>query len=701
MANNPNIRGPQKNQFRKKHKAAAPEAVIQPVAETRPAPAWISFPARWTLPALLILLILGFAFRALHLSDLSLWMDEYVHVMRAKDFLEGDGPLFTDDNNGILLTLLLLPGFAIFGSTVFLARFLSVLFGVGLIYLIYRMGARLFNRYVGLFAAAAATFSLFLIFWSRVCRNYAILSFFYLLLGLVFLAAFEARPDRQVANWWARQGISARYLALLPVVGLLSFLSHQLTFFFVFTVLAYSLAQATRSVLNGADKQKSRKYVWLSGLLSPFVLVILVPALGEALKKALQPFLLSNIAEWAIPNWNRLATWWAEKPLESFNTYNDLLLYDLNWLYFPALAGLVIAYRLNARSGIWLTASFVVPLLLLSFIFREPFLRRYLIFAYPYLLISTGVFFYTVLNFLKQKFWPKASEKAGYALLCLPFVLLLFNTHWNGIADLALARKLEGHIVDMRVASWSFTDWKEACKYVDEHRQPGDVLISTVPTAVSYYLEHENVLWFRQAYYDMREKRYKLNTPSPNGGPSASTFEDLVRTVQQSPRGWLLADYYLENIFTDERALMWVYQNMHYYPDASLHGSLMVFGWDHSKPKPERQNLVVELGCDDNKMESKVYNMTLPAELFANQQIDMTVRTRWVDTDQEALILFNDKHVVWLPPNTGPGTDEAVVRLDRNWIRPGRNTIQVFYEPNRPRDPRKGFTLYFMSITGK
>lgn len=647
-------------------------------------------------------MIAGLIFRALHLSDLSLWMDEYVHVMRAKNFLEDGGPLFTDDNNGILLTLLLLPGFAVFGSTVFMARFLSVLFGVGLLYLIYRMGNRLFNRYVGLFAAAGASFSLYLVFWSRVCRNYAIFSFFFLLLGLVFLAAFEARPKREdVSDWWARQGLSGRHLALLPVVGLLSFLSHQLTFFFVFTVLAYALVQAIRSMRAGAEKQVSRKYVWLSGLLLPFVLVILVPALGEGLKKALQPFLLSNIAEWAIPDWNRLAAWWAEKPLESFNTYHDLLLYDLNWLYFPALAGLVLAYRLNVRSGIWLSASFVVPFLLLSFVFREPFLRRYLIFAYPYLMISAGVFFYTVLDGLKSKFGPQASGKTRYVLLSLPFVLLFFNTHWNDIADLALARKLEGHIVDMRIANWSFTDWKEGCKYVDQHRKPGDVLISTVPTAVSYYLEHENVLWFRQAYYDTHEKRYKLNTPNPTGGPSAATLEDLVRTVQQSPRGWLLADYYLENIFTDERALLWVYQNMHYYPEASLHGSLMVFGWDHSKPKPERQNLVVELGCDDNKMESKEYNMTLPESLFANNQIEMTVRTRWVDSDQEALILFNGKHVAWLPPNPGQGIGEAVVPLHRDWIRPGRNTMQVFYEPNRSSDPRKGFTLYYMSIAGK
>ncbi|MCK6694201.1 MAG: glycosyltransferase family 39 protein [Thermoanaerobaculia bacterium] len=700
MANHPNIRGARKNQLRTKQKIAPPKLIEREEAHPEPEGLPVISP-RAALITLAVFLSVGFLFRVLHLSDLSLWMDEYVHVMRAKNFLEGDGPLFTDDNNGILLTLLLLPGFAVFGPEVFWARFPSVLFGIGAIWLVYRMGTRLFNRYVGLFAAAGATFSLYLIFWSRVSRNYAIFCFFFLLLGMVFLKATETRPDRKLADWWSRQGLSGRHVALLPAVGLLSLLSHQLTFFFVFTVLFFSLIKAVVVLQSRAEKRELWKYIWLSGILLPFALVFLIPALGEALKNVLQPFLLSNIADWAIPDWNRLAAWWAEKPLESFYTYNDLLLYDLNWLYLPALLGLVAAYRLNLRAGIWLTASFVVPFLLLCFIFREPFLRRYLIFAYPYLLISAGVFFYTLLDWVKKQLWPVAGRQVGYALMSAPFVLVLFNARWNGIADLALARKLEGHIVDMRIANWSFTNWREACDYVNRFRQPGDMLMSTVPTAVSYYMEHENVLWFRQAYYDTREKRYKLHPPNPGGGPSAASFEDLVRTVQQTPRGWLLADYYLENVFTDERALLWVYQNMHYYPDASMDGSLMVFGWDHSRPKPERQNLVVELGCDDDKMESKEYHMTLPKELFSHAQLEMTVRTRWVDSDQEALILFNGKHVAWLPPNRSAGIDEATVPIDRSWIHPGQNTVQVFYEPNRPTDPRKGFTLYYMSIAGK
>ncbi|MCB0543726.1 MAG: glycosyltransferase family 39 protein [Saprospiraceae bacterium] len=691
-----------KSKHRASGKKNAPAKQASPPAQpAAPAVDWQALIQKYSLPVLGILLLAGFLIRVLHLPDLSLWMDEYVHVMRAKNFLEGDGPLLTDDNNGILFTLSLLPGFAMFGPEVFWARFPSVLFGIGTIYLTYRMGTRLFNRYVGLLAAGGATFSLYLIFWSRVSRNYAILAFFFLLLGLVFLAATEQKAEPGAANFWRRNGFSVKHLLWLPVVALLSLLSHQLTFFFIFTVAVYTLGLGVKTLWDGTEKTGNTKYLWLGGALLPFLLIVLIPPLGGLLRDLLQPILLSNIADWAFPNFNRLGELWSANPLEAFDRYHNLLRYDLHWLYLPALLGLFVAFRLRARSAWWTLCSFAVPFMLLSFIYREPFLCRYLIFAYPYLLIAAAAFFYAVWEWLNRKAMPGMSQATGVFLLALPFILLLINTRWSSVGDLALARKLEGYIVDSRVASWSFTDWKEACTFVDGKRHKGDVIMSTVPTAVSYYLQRENVLWFRQAYYDTGSKKYKLNPPNPNGGPSAASFEDLVRTVEQNPRGWLLADYYLENIFTDERALLWVYQNMQYYPEGSKDGSVMVFGWDHSLPKPERQNLVVELGHYQNKIKSREYHMTLPQSLFEQAKINMTVRVQGVDSDREALVLFNGQNAVWIPANKSPQVEERVVPLNRSWIRPGSNTIQVLYEPERPSDPNKGFTVHFLSITGE
>ena len=685
---------------KKKHQPSRPAQKQEPKrpqspakSVPRPAVDWPAMANRYAVPCLAAFLAAGFLIRVLNLPALSLWIDEYVHVLRAKNVVEGAGPLLTDDNNGILYTLSMLPGFAVFGAKVFWARFPSVLFGLGMVYLIYRMGTHLFNRYVGLVAAFGATFSLYLVFWSRMGRNYAILGFFSLLLGYVFLRATEVKATPDAPGWWRRAGLSRRHTLLLPVVGLLSLLSHQLSFFFVFTVGVYAAIVAAQ----GVDR---KKYIWMAGITLPFLLAVLIPPLGSVLKSILQPLLLSNIAEWAIPDWGRLGKLFSEKPLEAFNLYNNLLRYDLHWLYLPALAGLVVAFRVRPAAGAWLLASFLTPFLLLSFVFREPFLSRYLIFAYPYILIAAGVFFYALWHWVRSKA-PGLSNTTAYALLALPFVLILAGARWTSIADLALARKLEGHIVDAQVASWSFTDWKGACAFVEKSQKPGDLLMSTVPTAASYYLDRNDVLWFRQAYYDNQSKGYKFNAPNPAGGPSAASFEDLVRTVQQNPRGWLIADYYLENVFTDEKALLWVYQNMHYYPESSPDGRVMVFGWDNARPRPERQNLVVELGMDKDNMESREFHLSLPQELFSQPEIVLTARTSGLDSNREGLVLFNGQNAAWLPPNNGSGVEEQSIPIPREWIRPGPNTIQILYEPERPRDPRKGFTLYFLSITGK
>ena len=111
--------------------------------------------------------------------------------------------------------------------------------------------------------------------------------------------------------------------------------------------------------------------------------------------------------------------------------------------------------------------------------------------------------------------------------------------------------------------------------------------------------------------------------------------------------------------------------------------------------------MVVELGCMDNKMESKEYHITLPEQLFAQNEIELTVRTRWLDSNREGLVVFNGANAVWLPSNQSSDVEEQVLPIQRDWLRPGSNTIQIMYEPTRPSDPRKGFTVYFVGITGK
>jgi len=77
-----------------------------------------------------------------------------------------------------------------FGQNEFAARFPEVILGTLLILVIYYVGKKIFNNYIGLGASLLATFSYIQIAWSRQARGYAILELLFLL-SLYFLYLFS------------------------------------------------------------------------------------------------------------------------------------------------------------------------------------------------------------------------------------------------------------------------------------------------------------------------------------------------------------------------------------------------------------------------------------------------------------------------------------------------------------------------------
>ena len=80
----------------------------------------------WILIGLLT--IIGFGLRVYRVDFLTLWVDEYIHVMRARDFLLYGTGLLEGENNGVILTFFIVPLFKLFAINEFWARFPSVVF---------------------------------------------------------------------------------------------------------------------------------------------------------------------------------------------------------------------------------------------------------------------------------------------------------------------------------------------------------------------------------------------------------------------------------------------------------------------------------------------------------------------------------------------------------------------------------------------
>ena len=186
---------------------------------------------------LFILTLVAFILRIINLGYLTLWVDEYVHTNAASAFLHASVP----DYNGILYTWLIIPLFRLFGETEFWARFPSVVFGTLTVPLVYLFGKKYFNRSVGLFAAVVVTFSLYMVFWSRIARFYSVWTFCFLLFAYFSGQALDVRSEwKPIGNKFFTY-LKCRPIDLLiaVVLFLITLISNQMTFLVVYSIGFY------------------------------------------------------------------------------------------------------------------------------------------------------------------------------------------------------------------------------------------------------------------------------------------------------------------------------------------------------------------------------------------------------------------------------------------------------------------------------
>ncbi|MBR9923298.1 MAG: hypothetical protein GYB31_20900 [Bacteroidetes bacterium] len=636
------------------------------------------------------ILLLALFLRLIGVGDLSFWVDEYVHVIRARDVIQGNGPLFNEDNNGILLTFFIIPLFKFFGMNEWTARLPSVLFGTASVGMVYLIGKRLFNKPTALIAALLSGCSLYLIYWSRLARNYAIFEFFFLLCLLLFLIYFK--PQKLDTK-------KKRNLALvsLPITFILSLISHQLSFFFILSAGLYFLLKGISSFWTKNAENKNLFRV-LGGISALGFAVMFIPAFGRLMQNSMQLILPERIVKWVIPNWERLSSLMAEKPLEAFNVYKDVILYDYSYAWIIALGGLVWTFIKKPQTGVLLLCFLIFPFLLMSFIFREPSLPRYLIYLYPLYLLPIAFALTEGSKLLLFKL-PKVKKwsPALAVLLFLPFI------RGSEIKKLVQVVQKDNFIVDSKLSKWSFVNWKDPAEYLKPLLQEGDVILATVPKAAAWYLDkpETEIIWFRQKEYDTEKKGYVdyKELPEKQHAYSPEGFRNILNTQK---RGWFLADYYLDNVLTHPQAKTLVYQNLHYEKEASPDGSVRLFHWDHSQGWEKDQQMVVVLGKSPARHFSKEYKIPLKKEMLQKTQTEFFFVTQGIDSAREAYFFINKKGKAYIPPHKiKEGKGRSTIKIKTSFLQEGENTIQIGYDSNVLQDPDKGFVLHGMGITGK
>lgn len=153
---------------------------------------------------LMILVVLAAIIRFWQLGTECLWIDEAWSYFVSQQpwhlipFMDVHPPVYY----WFMKAWLSLPGLFHDESQI---RMISAIFGVITIPLVYRLGKRIGNDFVGMIAAFMMAFSTFAIYYSQEARQYAIVTFFFCAFLLVYLEAIERK------NWkiWALAGALA------------------------------------------------------------------------------------------------------------------------------------------------------------------------------------------------------------------------------------------------------------------------------------------------------------------------------------------------------------------------------------------------------------------------------------------------------------------------------------------------------------
>jgi len=653
---------------------------------------------------LLSLTLLALVIRLYRLGYLSFWVDEYMHVNRAVSFLKDFNPthLFEGEKNGLLVTVLNVLGFALFGKNEFGGRIFMVLLGTALVPVIYYFCKILFNRPVALLSAILVVFSQYLIYWSRLDRQYGPIPTIYLLLVLSTIL-YVHRDYIQAARitLFRKFNVYIGSFGFLFFIGLLAFATNFISYFIGFSFGIYCIILW----IYGLGKEplppnKKRRIVIISCGSLLFFILSFTPLNTLILKPILLQLMPENMVNLILPNFEYIKSkLTSADKFYYFKVYWGVITTDLPYMIYFAIAGMLTLAYSDFRKFIILFAYYIPPFLLMSFVFLDPCLPRYHTFIYPLFIISTACAFYYIPAVLSERLAPGNAQTRNQAFMIstIAFIIMLFVSKALVSPFKVVNTDNHGATIDRKLSIWYFTNWKEPSIYIKKNIRKGDIVFSTVPDAVNFYINQQNqynVYLFRQLKLNPANRDYVPIGNSPSI-PSASSADDLYKTIQSFTRIWLIADYYIYNSLTDSRAREMVFQNFTFFPEACKDGSVQLFLWEANQPKKFEYNTLIELGKPTGRQMSPAISLQATQEQLS-KGVGITIQSTGIDSDQEAFIQINNGDHFNIPKPKSKGQNNlgiSELRIPGNKLKSGQNILVFNYNAVR-LDTYKGFIIY-------
>jgi len=424
---------------------------------------WWSSP-RGAAALLVLIIIFAFALRLYRLGYQSIWYDEGVSLHLAMKDLRSLTVHTAGDIHPPLYYYLLHFWIRAAGPSEFSAAFLSLIFGVLLVALSYRLADELYGSRIGLLTAFLIAISPFNLWYSHEIRMYTLGAFLgltslYCLMRLTGMMGREGRGGTR--RYWLGYILSA-------VAGLYTL------YYFAVLLLFENLFVFGWWLFHRLGRKKAPLSLahWL--LAQGAVLLLYLPWLPIALRQALDP---------PVPPWRELTglgtmlveSWAALSLGQSVDPESAFIWPVLSFLFAIYLLGVLrppAGDRDKARTILFCAYTFVPLLVIYVLSLRTPLFHVRYVFTYSppfYLLLGLG--------FVRLKETSRPALAVALIVLTVSSGYSIYNFHF--------------------AAEYAADDHRGAVGYLEERIAPGDAVLINAGYAYPpflYYYEGE-IAW--------------------------------------------------------------------------------------------------------------------------------------------------------------------------------------------------------------
>lgn len=432
----------------------------------------------------ILIIILGITLRIYNLSGESLWLDEALSVKIACSSLIETFRI--QDNTPPLYYLILHLWIKVFGASEFSVRFPSVVFGVLGIWMIYKTGELMFNRYVGILASMIMSVSRFHISFSQEARTYSLMVFLALISMFFFVRLQKSRALPEVSGY--------------VIFSALLLYSHIYGFFILLAQNIYFLSCAFLSKKRALEIRR-----WI--LTQIAILILFLPWINMLLTRTMNPQGLACIK---MPTLTSLA-----QTFLSYSGSKALLVIFTLFSIFAVAYGFVkkdnhhdisqkncFSDRRNSYLLLlWIASSVLVPFII-SLSYTPVYTSKYAIAASAafYLLAAKG------LSELRSK------------IITIIFSAIIIISSLSSLIDYYQTVQKE--------------QWREAAHLIDQAAGPDDLLIF-----------YEGYCQIPFDYYSARKDLDKRELRSSEANKNADKYKELLKELDRHKKSWLIVSH--------------------------------------------------------------------------------------------------------------------------------------------------------------